>query len=151
MSNRVSINIEMPAVHINLPYFIGIVSIEGDSGTGKSYICDMIKEAKCSKYNGVKADFPLRDIIIWDNVESVHLGVNAQYSNKYIIIDRYQLLVRQVPDIIEFVNRNSSNCIVLISHGEIKDVEIMARRVYKVVSSIDKDTNITKLSYSHLL
>lgn len=107
---------------INIPIPHKAAIILGDSAVGKTYMCEIIKYAK-NHEDEVKSSLPMSSIIVINSISEVDYTI----TNKLVIIDRFDFLLRSVKHIKEFTNfiDNSNNKFIVISHSECIPCELL--------------------------
>ena len=103
----------------------------GKTSSGKSYMCNLIRQAQDDPSMIVESNVNIHDILIWDKEDDIDITV----SNKIIIIDRFSLLQISDKRLTDFVN-NSNNRFYLITHSDIRGIDIPANAEYVLTSSL---------------
>ena len=93
--------------------------IRGDSGSGKTYICNLIRDLQANEFtqSKVKASIPLSDTVVVRSKLELDGALNV--SGKLIIIDRYDMLVDDSnrEEVLNFINK-SRNIFILMYRGK---------------------------------
>ena len=82
--------------------------IKGNSGTGKTFLCDRIDRIKKQKDNMSQYDVENIVVLNTDNIDKL-----PNYRNKLIIIDEAELLLSDKD--VEIINTDNSNRYLIIS------------------------------------
>lgn len=108
--------------------------IDGDSGTGKTLMCQVAKQMIANN-----ADY----LVTYDtdNKSSLNVNILKQYKNKLIIIDNADLIV--YGDILEYILNDRNNHYILFRRNNY-DVRLSPNYYAKLVKN---DKNIRYLEY----
>lgn len=111
---------ETPEVLIDIPLYNRVILIIGDSGSGKSFICNQISDSKSDTklMAEVKSNWNLNDILIVRSKLEVE-AIKSKHG-KLIIIDRADMILSE--DDIEFIN-TSDNQFILMYRGKLKKIK----------------------------
>jgi hypothetical protein len=115
--------------------------ITGDSSTGKSYLCSILKMLKQNKDNIIKSNINIDDIFIWDSVNDINLDKH----NSIIIIDRYPVV--KIDGLDDFIN-NSNNKFIVITHLMHIDLNVYPRDAFELIYDADSGTFKTESAFS---
>lgn len=103
----------------------------GKTSSGKSYMCNLIRQAQVDPTMVVESNVDINDILIWDKEDDIDINV----TGKIIIIDRFSLLQLSDNRLTDFINK-SDNRFYLITHSDIRGIDVPANAEYIVTSSL---------------
>lgn len=111
--------LETEDIIFTLEFTGNIMLIRGDSGSGKTYICNLIRDLQANEFtqSKVKASIPLSDIVVVRS--KLELAGALNVSGKLVIIDRYDMLVDDSnrEEVLNFINK-SRNIFILMYRGK---------------------------------
>ena len=127
-------------ISVEMPIVRGITLIHGNSGTGKSYVCDRVRRAQSDPgiRRGVKSNVDIQKICVIQN--RMELPALYQQTNKLVIIDRLDLLLLKEKEayqydrdmqLIEFIN-NSQNYFILMSRGRVSGIKTLGSAIFQI-------------------
>lgn len=124
---------ETPEVLIDIPLYNRVILIIGDSGSGKSFICNQISDSKSDTklMAEVKSNWNLNDILIVRSKLEVE-AIKSKHG-KLIIIDRADMILSE--DDIEFIN-TSDNQFILMYRGKLKKIKANMNSYIQLASKI---------------
>jgi hypothetical protein len=108
-----------------------VIVISGNSGTGKSFICNLIKSMKELPCDLISSSIPLDKIEIWGQDRDV----NTDTKDKLIILDRYP--VYKYTDVLTDMIKNSDNKFIIMTHAGPESIPLSRFKTYRLVRSSD--------------
>jgi hypothetical protein len=123
-----SLDIAAKAIEISIPIHGKLSVITGNSGTGKSYICNIIRSIKAMPSSLTHSTIPLDSIKVWRSSSDVDTSV----TNSVVIIDKYPLY-DNIDELKSFIV-NSRNKIIIMTHGTFRNIPMASFNMCKVKS-----------------
>jgi hypothetical protein len=106
------------SIFVDIPHKVNLII--GDSGTGKSYMLDILGAVKISSNLISTTNIDVHDIRIWNKPDDI----NTSISGKLIFIDRYSLIVNK--DLVKFIEDSNNKFVILLqSLDYLLDVSVM--------------------------
>jgi ABC-type dipeptide/oligopeptide/nickel transport system ATPase component len=105
--------------------------IAGDSGSGKSFVCDKIKAVKKFPGRLISSSIPLENIEVWRQDSDIKPNI----KDKLIILDRYP--VYENKDMLIDMMKRLDNKFIVMTHTGAKSIPLDCFLKYRLVRSED--------------
>lgn len=144
---RVDLQFKGPDSTFNFIFWLmhPITTVLGDSGSGKTYLCNFIKELQKGTPlpEFFNSTIPLSDIVVIDN--TVSLNAMASINHKLIIIDNFNRLLNQLNEsdkkaVIKFINTSCNTFILMYRGADSEGLNVSIQSI----SELWVDTEICK-------
>ena len=110
--------LETNKIKFSINFCSNTMLIRGDSASGKTYLCNLIRALKNNPNNELKASIPLDKT----EVVSTPLELKAilEEKGKLIFIDRYDMLINDGnrKEVTDFINRGENLFILMYRNSE---------------------------------
>lgn len=145
----------------NIRFTLGnpIVTVFGDSGAGKTYLCDLITALKSSANSlDIDTTFPLDSIEVISNHNITGNSSLVSYicnlKDKLVIIDRFNFFYKTLSDedkhkLINYMNQKTNNYILMFRGEDDYGLDIMFSSYAKVWIDNDGASTYIEVSASH--
>jgi ABC-type lipoprotein export system ATPase subunit len=105
-------------ITFNLRFRGRINIILGDSGSGKTFICNYIEELRILEKEGI-SEVSVNNIITIDIKSEDKINNLKDYKNSLIIIDHADLLLHDSVKIVKFINGDYRNRYLIFARGSL--------------------------------